>query len=89
MGLAMIRASISRASYRSALKWEKDRQGATYHYRPALCSYDGRHTVRFVFAMKDDQSGKGGTEIVMPTRVNQGVTFTKTGHQGVELEWIS
>jgi len=24
----------------------------------------------------------------MPTRVNQGVTFTKTGHQGIELEWI-
>lgn len=85
----MIRASISRSSYRSALKWEKARQGATYHYRPALCSYDGRHTVRFVFVKKDGSSGKECMDIIMPTRVNQGVTFTTTGHRAIELEWIS
>lgn len=85
----MIRAVISRASYRSALGWEKRRRGTVYHYQPTLCSYYGVHTIHFVFVRKDGSSSKKGTEIVMPTRVNQGVTFTTTGHEGIELEWIS
>ena len=87
----MLRASISRAAYRAARRWEQARPRATYCYRPALTEYAGAVSVRFVFARPDDplqgRAGGRARPLVMPTRLNQEVTFLQDSGEQVELAW--